>query len=296
MSQNSSIYSKYAVSSYLKASGIAPSKSRGQNFLTDENIASNIAAVSLKERSTKAVEIGGGLGSLTEKLIPIYPNDFTVIEYDKALYNHLNARYTDKIRLIHNDVLQTDLVVENVVSKNIDEHTNFDLYGNIPYNIASKILDWLFVGNYNRWNYAVMLVQKDFAERIIAKEGTKDYSALTMFTNFMVNTKFHFDVPNQVFFPVPKVESCVISFTPNDVDKNIFPVYQLISKSLFHNRRKMAKNNLTNSPYLKIESSEVLKMFEDLDIIQNTRGEDISSNKVCQMAYYIFNNNLLAKL
>lgn len=281
-----SIYSKYAVSSYLKANGIAPSKSRGQNFLTDENIASNIANVSLKERSTKAVEIGGGLGSLTEKLIPIYSTDFTVIEYDKALYNHLNARYTDKIKLIHNDVLQTDLLKENVVSDNIGS-TKFDLYGNIPYNIASKILDWLFVSNYGRWNYAVMLVQKDFAERIIAKEGTKDYSALTMFTNFMVSTKFHFDVPNGVFFPVPKVASCVISFTPNDVDKNVFPIYQLISKALFHNRRKMAKNNLKNSPYIQISDNCIIEMFEMFDIDMNTRGEDIGSDKVCKMAYYI---------
>ncbi len=281
-----SIYSKYAVSSYLKSSGIAPSKSRGQNFLTDENIASNIAAVSLKERSTKAVEIGGGLGSLTEKLIPIYSSDFTVIEYDKALYNHLNIRYSDKIKLIHNDVLQTDLVKENVIAENVDTQ-KFDLYGNIPYNIASKILDWLFVTNYGRWNYAVMLVQKDFAERIIAKEGSKDYSALTMFTNFMVSTKFHFDVPNVVFFPVPKVASCVISFTPNDVDKNIFPIYQLISKALFHNRRKMAKNNLRNSPYINIASNVVMEMFEMFDIDLNTRGEDIGSDKVCKMAYYI---------
>ncbi len=293
MSLNS-IYSKYAVSSYLKASGIAPSKSRGQNFLTDENIATNIANITPKERSQQAVEIGGGLGSLTEQLIPIYSNNLTVIEYDKALYNHLGDRYTNKIKLIHNDVLQTDLIKEGVIDENVDS-PKFDLYGNIPYNIASKILDWLFVGNYGRWNYAVMLVQKDFAERIIAKEGTKDYSALTMFANFMVSTKFHFDVPNQVFFPAPKVASCVISFTPNDVDRNIFPIYQLLSKTLFHNRRKMAKNNLAHSPYMKIASSDVLQMFEMFNIDQNTRGEDISSEKVCDMAYHIFNNGLCSK-
>ena len=285
------IYSKYSVSSYLKNNNIAPSKSRGQNFLIDENTASRISNISLKARSKYALEIGGGLGSLTEKLFPIYEDKLAVVEFDRALYNHLNLKYNQKIKIIHKDILEIDLINDNILNENEDE--KLDVYGNIPYNIASKILEWLFVKNYSRWNYSVMMVQKDFALRILAKEGTKDYSALTMFTNFMVSSKLEFNVSNKIFFPIPKVDSSVISFVPNNADKNIFPIYQLISKCLFHNRRKMAKNNLTNSPYINIESEHVSKMFESLCIDSKTRGEDISSDIVKQIAYYVYENNFL---
>ncbi len=282
------IYSVGSVIAYLKEKNISPNKSRGQNFLIDENIAKSIASISLKPREKYCVEIGGGLGSLSEKLFDIYKNNLSVVEYDNALYNHLKDKFENKINIKHKDILKTNLVKDNILKEN----DKFDLYGNIPYNIASKILDWLFVSNYGKWNYAVMMVQKDFAVRIMAKEGSKDYSALTMFTNFMVSTKLEFNVSNKVFYPAPKIQSCVISFLPNEVDINIFPIYKTISKCLFHNRRKMARNNLINSPYSNFSSNDIHQMFEALSIDSNIRGEDISSDIVKEMCYYILKNKL----
>ena len=106
-------------------------------------------------------------------LYNIYKDNLTIVEYDNALYNHLKETYKD-INIIHNDILKVDI-------NDIDKNKNFDVYGNIPYNIASPIIEWLFCDCYNRWNYAVFMVQSDFAQRLIAKENTENYSSLTLF-------------------------------------------------------------------------------------------------------------------
>lgn len=266
------VYSKKDVTEYLSSNSIAPSKNRGQNFMTDENTASRIASVTPLARTSCALEIGGGLGALSEKIFDIYKENLTIVEYDKALYCHLKKRYEN---VIHSDILNFRLVHKS------------DVYGNIPYNIASPILDWLFVKNYGLWNYAVMMVQTDFARRALSKEGEKDYSSLSMFSKLMSEAKLEFHVSKNIFYPMPKIDSSVISFKPKIIDKCILPIYQKITRSLFHSRRKMAKNNLTKSPYMNLDVFFVSQMFEVLGIDEKARGEDIASDVVEKMARYI---------
>ena len=275
------VYSKSEIIEYLKSKSIFPNKNRGQNFLCDRNIAYNIASTVPKDimRGDYAIEIGGGLGSLSNILVSIYKNNLTIVEYDNALYNHLKDTYKD-INIIHNDILKVNI-------NDIDKNKNFDVYGNIPYNIASPIIEWLFCDCYNRWNYAIFMVQSDFANRLIAKEGSDDYSALTLFASFMADIKLEYNVSKEVFYPIPKVTSSIISIKPKQVDLSMLNIFKSVSKTLFHNRRKTIKNNFLKSPYIDIDKDKIDEILERANIDKEIRGESLSIEKVKELSLII---------
>lgn len=285
------IYSIKDIDKLLNDYSISPSKQRGQNFLADKNIAYNIASLLPINcnRHKYALEIGGGLGSITEVLVEYYKNKtLKVVEYDKALYNILAERYKDKISIIHKDILKTDIYEGYDNSGEfVKENEKIDIYGNIPYNIASPILEWLLEKSYNCYNYAVFMVQHDFALRLTASVGTSDYSSLTVFSKLMADIKIEFQVPKSVFKPVPKVLSSVISIVPKEVDRKILPIYKALSKTLFHNRRKTLKNNFLHSPYITITPMQIDYIFESFGIDKNIRGEDLDTDTVLKIAIYL---------
>ena len=273
------LYSKNEVQNYLKENSIFPNKNRGQNFLCDRNIANNIANIIVNNRSKYCLEIGGGLGSLSEILINIYKENLTIVEYDKALYKHLIKRYSN-INIIHKDILTVSI-------EEIKKEVKFDIYGNIPYNIASPIMEWLFCDCYKKWNYAVFMVQSDFANRLIAKPNTENYSALTLFANFMSDIKLEYNVSKEVFYPKPNVESSVISIIPKEIDFEILEIFKSVSKTLFHNRRKNIKNNFINSPYINIEKEKIDEILDKANIEKNDRGESLSLEEVKKLSNII---------
>ena len=273
------LYSKNEIQNYLKENSIFPNKNRGQNFLCDRNIANNIANIIVNNRSKYALEIGGGLGSLSEILINIYKENLTIVEYDKALYKHLIKRYSN-INIIHKDILTVSI-------EEIKKEEKFDIYGNIPYNIASPIMEWLFCDSYKKWNYAVFMVQSDFANRLIAKSNTENYSALTLFANFMSDIKLEYNVSKEVFYPKPNVESSVISIVPKEIDFEILNIFKSVSKTLFHNRRKNIKNNFINSPYINIEKEKIDEILDKANIDKNDRGESLSLEEVKKLSNII---------
>ena len=276
------LYSKNEVKNYLKENSIFPNKNRGQNFLCDRNIANNIANIVVNNRSKYALEIGGGLGSLSDILINIYKENLTIAEYDNALYNHLIKRYSNNsnINIIHKDILTVNI-------EDIKKEVKFDIYGNIPYNIASPIMEWLFCDCYEKWNYAVFMVQSDFANRLIAKPNTENYSTLTLFANFMSDIKFEYNVSKEVFYPKPNVESSVISIIPKKVNFEILNIFKSVSKTLFHNRRKNIKNNFINSPYINIEKEKIDEILDKANIDKNYRGESLSLEEVKNLSSII---------
>ena len=273
------LYSKNEVKNYLKENSIFPNKNRGQNFLCDRNIANNIANIIIKNRSKYAIEIGGGLGSLSEILINIYKENLTIVEYDKALYKHLTERYSN-INIIHKDILIVNI-------SDIKDNEKFDIYGNIPYNIASPIIEWLLCDCYKKWSYAVFMVQSDFAKRLIAKPNTEDYSSLTLFANFMSDIKLEYNVSKEVFYPIPNVESSIIGIVPKDIDFQILNIFKSVSKTLFHNRRKNIKNNFIVSPYINIEKDKIDEILEKANIDKNDRGESLSLEEVKKLSNII---------
>ncbi|MEI0488100.1 16S rRNA (adenine(1518)-N(6)/adenine(1519)-N(6))-dimethyltransferase RsmA [Brachyspira pulli] len=270
------LYSKKEVIEYLKDKSIFPNKNRGQNFLCDRNIAYNIASTVPENysRGEFALEIGGGLGALSNMLVDIYKENLTIVEYDNALYNHLIEKFQN-INIIHKDILTVDIS---------NSENKYDVYGNIPYNIASPIMEWLLEKSYGKWNYAVFMVQSDFANRLIAKENTEDYSSLTLFANFMSTIKLEYNVSKDVFYPIPKVTSSIISVVPKEVNVNMIEIFKSLSKTLFHNRRKTIKNNFINSPYLNIDKKYVDEILKKANIDGNIRGETLHIDKVKELA------------
>lgn len=270
------LYSKKEVIEYLKDKSIFPNKNRGQNFLCDRNIAYNIASTVPENysRGEFALEIGGGLGALSNMLVDIYKENLTIVEYDNALYNHLIEKFQN-INIIHKDILTVDIS---------NSENKYDVYGNIPYNIASPIMEWLLEKSYGKWNYAVFMVQSDFANRLIAKENTEDYSSLTLFANFMSSIKLEYNVSKDVFYPIPKVTSSIISVVPKEVNVNMIEIFKSLSKTLFHNRRKTIKNNFINSPYLNIDKKYADEILKKANIDGNIRGETLHIDKVKELA------------
>ena len=212
-------------------------KSLGQNFLTDKNIIKKIVNTGKITKDDKILEIGPGTGNLTECIINSNPKCITVVEKDVELIKILNGKFKNKIKIINDDVLKLN---ENFYND------RYIIYGNLPYNISTKILsNWCLSKNI-KFKKLILMFQKEVAERIIAKVNTKNYSRISILANWKFDIKKIFDVSPECFFPKPKIKSTLLEFVPK---KNIVEFknpknLENITKIFFNQRRKMIKKNI----------------------------------------------------
>lgn len=208
----------------------------GQHFLTDETIAKKI--VDSLEDKNNVLEIGAGMGVLTKYLIPECKN-FKVVEIDNESVDYLYSTFKSlKGKVIEGDFLQTDL-------HELFNKEKYSLIGNFPYNISNLILFKVF-DNKDITKEVVGMFQKEVAQRICAKEGSKTYGILSVLLSVFYNIEYLFNVPHQVFNPPPKVESAVIRMTRNDVNSlgvNLEDFIRIV-KTAFNQRRKMLRQSL----------------------------------------------------
>ena len=210
-------------------------KALGQHFLKDENIARQIAE-SLTGLTPHVLEIGPGMGVLTKYLYNKENIDFHAIEIDTESVDYLHAHYPS-LHVIEGDFLTLDL--SSLFSE------SFAVIGNFPYNISSQILFKVF-DNRNRIPEVVGMFQKEVAERVAAKPGSKTYGILSVLLSAFYNIEYLFTVHEHVFNPPPKVKSAVIRLQRNDVttlecDEKLF--VQVV-KTGFNQRRKTLRNAL----------------------------------------------------
>ena len=217
-------------------------KSLGQNFLIDNNIVNKIIKIVNFNQNTKILEIGPGYGNLTKKILENNPKKIFAIEKDKKLSFFLKDFFLNQknIEIINQDILK---VINNKKWGN-----DITVLGNLPYNISTKILTSLIL--VNKWppwyNNLILMFQKEVADRIVAKNGTKDFGRLSVLCNWRLDIKKHFDISKNCFYPKPKVDSTVLSFKPK---KNILynikkpKNLETITRILFSNRRKMINKN-----------------------------------------------------
>ena len=236
-----------------------PKKSLGQNFLIDNNIIKKIVEIGEINNNSSIIEIGGGYGSLTKLLLNKNPKKLVVIEKDIKLSNLLKFKFKKfkNVKILNNDILE---IIQNKIS-----NKNIIVYGNLPYNISTKILSSLILlKKWPPWYHTLILMfQKEVADRIIAQTNTKDYGRLTILSNWRLEIKKHFDISNNCFFPKPKVASTVLSFTP--IKKNYFKLenpknLEKITHLFFSKRRKMI-----NKTVKKILKKDKL-IFDNLNI------------------------------
>ena len=208
----------------------------GQHFLKDMGVARRIAESLALEEKTAVLEIGPGMGVLTQFLLQDPMIDLTAVELDGESVTYLKEHYPD-LHVIEADFLKMDL-------KAYFPGT-FCVIGNFPYNISSQIF-FKMLDNKDSIPCLAGMIQKEVAERIAAPAGSKTYGILSVIMQAYYKIEYLFTVSPQVFDPPPKVQSAVIRFTRNDVsqidcDDQLF---KTVVKTAFNQRRKTLRNSL----------------------------------------------------
>ena len=252
--------------SLLEKYNLKPNKKLGQNFLIDENIVRkiiNLADIDQKE----VLEIGSGPGTLTTFLSQKAKKVFAV-EIDKKILNVLKevCQNLSNVEIINKDFLELNV-------KNLTNSQKLCVVGNLPYYVTSQILFKLFEERNYIESFTIM-VQKEVAQRLLAKPGSKDYGILTVAMNFYCKVEDYFHVSKNVFYPRPEVDSTVlkVSFKEDipDVDEKKF--FKIVH-ACFSTRRKTILNSLSNS--LGIEKAELKQVLEKAFLQENLRAEDL---------------------
>jgi 16S rRNA (adenine1518-N6/adenine1519-N6)-dimethyltransferase len=218
---------------------VRPKKFLGQHFLKDQNIASKIVeSLILPEEKIFALEIGPGTGVLTQFLIQKKNVDLRLAEIDRESIAYLKEHYPSHAdKIIEGDFLELDL---NKLTQG-----NIYIIGNFPYNISSQIF-FKVLDHRNQVKQVVGMVQKEVADRIAEKEGSKTYGILSVLLQAFYDIEFLFKVPPGVFFPPPKVMSGVIRMKRNNRDRLSCDedLFKKVVKQGFQNRRKTLRNAL----------------------------------------------------
>jgi 16S rRNA (adenine1518-N6/adenine1519-N6)-dimethyltransferase len=208
----------------LAEMGAAPAKSRGQNFLVDDRVADRqIEYAELSQQDT-VLEVGPGLGMLTGRLAAS-AGRVIAIETDAKLASYLRGRLPENVELIEGDALEVPF-------------PRFDRFvSNLPYSISSPIIFKLLEHNFEK---GVVMLQKEFADRMVAKPNTDDYSRLTVNVFYRAECRILETVPRSRFWPSPKVDSAIVELVPRPSpfavnDEKLF--FRLV-EMLFQNRRK----------------------------------------------------------
>jgi len=215
---------------------LKPKKSLGQHFLRDQNILRNITNAVDAQPDERVVEIGPGEGALTEWLLKAY-EDVLAIEVDRRALDILKIRFPD-LNVLHGDILKQEW------SEVLKADNNNVVVGNIPYYITSPILFKLMDAG-PIFRKAVLLMQKEVGERLVASPGTKAYGILSVQAQLLGKVEFLFTVSRHVFFPKPKVESAVIAFYPNTEPLPVeLANLKTVVRMAFNQRRKKLSNSL----------------------------------------------------
>lgn len=247
-------------------------KSLGQNFLKDEFYISKIIESFNLNETDIVLEIGPGGGALTQRIIKKVKKLYAV-EIDQRLIEGLTEKITDEhFKLINEDFLKFDLI------SNIQEE-NIKIVGNLPYHVTSpiifKVMELASEVNKDKLKIQslTIMIQKEVAERIVAKVNTKAYGVISVFTRFFCEPEILFDIPPEAFFPKPKIVSSIIRFNFSVGNGNLEKVkdmkyFRTVVKTTFQNRRKMLRNTL--KPFTEdlslIRSVEITKRPENLSV------------------------------
>lgn len=289
----------------LKKYKIQANKSLGQNFLVDDAVINQIIETANINKQDLIIEIGPGLGVLTNKLLEKC-NNVIAIELDKKMvkiledrfYNNLlkysnedsatNLNEIAKLEIINDDILKVDLISLIQNKKQQKNIQNVKIVANLPYYISTPIIMKLLEQKL-QINEIIVMVQKEVAERLTAKTGTRIGGAITYAVEYFAEATPIIKVPKEAFIPSPKVESEVIKLKvrtePKVEVKNEKLFFDIIQKS-FTQRRKTLANTLVNYNIIK-SKIEVDEMFKTLDLNNNVRGENLTLEQFANITNYL---------
>jgi len=259
-------------------------KKFGQNFLVNQTVVKKIIEASNINSNDDILEIGPGDGVLTKEIIKKKPNTFIAVEIDRSLMSTLQVLFNKKnnnYELILADALKFD---ESSKFSN-----NFKIISNLPYNISLPLLiKWIDqLKKIPFANKMILMFQKEVAERILANKDSKKYGRISILCSSFYDIKKIVDVDKKDFFPIPKVNSTVLSFDPlkkSKISIDNLEFLKKISFELFNNRRKKLKKKIQS-----LFSHEIIK-FNRLDKLYDLRAENLTVDIFCKLALLLKKN------
>ena len=269
------------VKQLLEKYNLNAKKGFGQNFLVDDNILKKIASALKDKNYNSVIEIGPGLGSLTRYLVQ---------DYNKVLCYEID---TDMIEVLNDTILESNLVIiegdflKRNVEKDIKQHFDSEkvcLIANLPYYITSPILLKL-LEEVPSVKDIVIMIQKEVAERFVAKPNTKDYNALSVLIQYFTKAEKLFDVSPNAFVPAPNVTSSVIHLSYKDsfsLSGDNLAFFLKFNRNIFKQRRKTLVNNICSS--FNISKEEASKILVDNGFKDSIRAEVLSVDEIVKLS------------
>ena len=277
-------FSRRSVRRQLSGEGLRPKKGLGQNFLTDEGVLQSIVDAAELSEACCALEIGPGMGVLTKELAQ-RADKVTAVEIDTTILPVLktNLAEFDNVTVINQDILKVDLPA--LFSEQFGEKP-VHVVANLPYYITTPILMKLLESNVPMESIVIM-IQREVAQRLAAKAGSKDFGAITLSVQYHAEVEHICDVPPEAFEPMPKVWSSVIRLVPREKppvtlsDEAHF--FRLI-KAAFGMRRKTLVNALSHDTSLVPDKEELKVLLGEMGLLETVRGECLSIEQFAELS------------
>ncbi len=256
-------------------------KSLGQNFLKSKSALNTIISTANPTSNDTILEIGPGKGALTEKLLS-YNGKVVAVEKDDALYEYLSEKFASEIdsknlHLIHGDILES-----TPISLDLRKNQEYKIVANIPYNITGQIIRKFLTGEHKP-SFMVLLVQKEVAHRIVARDNKE--SLLSLSVKLYGIPKYIKKVPARDFSPAPKVDSAIISITkikkPDLTPTQEALFFEILHYGFAHKRKILAGNLSEYYPREKIQ-----ELFSHLSLNEKIRAEDLKLSQWIEIVKY----------
>lgn len=281
----------------IKKYGIRAKKGFGQNFLTDLNILTGIVDAAEITKNDNVIEIGPGLGALTEQLAKS-AGEVLALEIDSDLLPILADVLSpyDNVKVLNQDVLKANLP-ELIQNEFTDPKKPIKVVANLPYYITSPILMGLLSSPVH-WDAICVMMQKEVAERLTAKVGTKEYGSLTLAVEYSMTARLAFGVSRHSFVPAPNVDSAIVVLEPRKNALAIQPfnrqkLFNFI-KACFAHRRKNLWNNLKSIVGKDKAKQEMVKeVLNQLHIATTDRPETLTLEQFICLANALHEHELI---
>jgi 16S rRNA (adenine1518-N6/adenine1519-N6)-dimethyltransferase len=256
----------------LDERGLRPRKRFGQNFLVDAKFAARVAQA--VPQGASIIEIGGGTGVLTAALLE-RARQLTVLEIDRDLVPVLRERFAGEARV---NVIEGDALDYDILASLASSPPPRAVCGNLPYNITTPLIEKIIACT-RAWESAVLMVQREYAQRLTARAGTPEYGSLTVFVGYHCRTKRLIDVGAGAFYPAPAVASSIVVLEPVGADAARAHDEHLMSKlvrAAFAQRRKMLVNSVISALAENAPARELLvRAMKSAGIAEDIRAERV---------------------
>lgn len=275
----------------LEMFGFSFAKKYGQNFLIDGNTVNNIVKSAGITKEDTVLEIGPGIGTMTQVLCE-HAKNVIAVEIDKRLIDVLTftLKDYDNVTVINSDILKCN--IEELCEK-YSHDGKLKVVANLPYYITTPIIMELLEKNNNSVIESItVMIQKEVAERLGAEPGNKDYGAITLSINYYSDANIVMNVPSSCFMPKPNVDSAVIRMDiydkPPVKTKDETKMFKII-KAAFSQRRKTLVNSVSGSTDIAKET--ILKSLNEMGLSESVRGEALSLEQFAKLSDKIIENS-----